>query len=372
MQWIWELPGWPGFEWDAPVLQPLSARFLDNLERQERQLAEMSDDLRKALEIDWLTGEAVHTSAIEGVIVERAAIDKALRRQLRSSGDQASKPSAAAGIAAMLTAVHRHGLAPLSHEMLFDWHEKVMQGRWNLNLIGAYRAHAAPMQVVSSAYGSRHYVTVHYEAPPSDRVPEEMERFVDWFNRETANPDLKQALSVASIAHLYFVQIHPFEDGNGRIARALAEKALARLVGRSSLIPVSELIHARPKHYYAALQAVDHDLDITAWLAWFAETVVDAQAHGRMRAIRVEQKAKLFSRLEGQINARQEKALRRLFEAEPEGFIGGLSVKKYMAMTQAPDTWAVQDLQDLVTRGALKKTGVGHHARYWLNLPTLR
>ena len=146
MQWIWELPDWPGFEWDAPALQVLSAQFLDNLERQQHQLAKMPDDLRKALEIDWLTGEAVHTSAIEGVIVERAAVLRAVHRQLELSEAQASKPSAAAGIAAMLTAVHRHGLAPLSHEMLFDWHEKVMQGRWNRGLPGACRAHAGGQQ----------------------------------------------------------------------------------------------------------------------------------------------------------------------------------------------------------------------------------
>ena len=369
MRWIWEQPGWPNFAWDAPSLQTPSAWFLDNLERQQRQLAEMPDDLRKALEIDWLTGEAVHTSAIEGVIVERAAVDKAVRLQLRSSGDQPNKPSAATGIAAMLTSQHRHGQEPLSHAMLFEWHEKVLQGRWNLILTGAYRAHAEPMQVVSSAFGSRHYVTVHYEAPPSERMPSEMDRFVEWFNRATANPDLKQALAIAGIAHLYFVLIHPFEDGNGRTARVLAEKAMARLVGRSSLIPVSELIHARRKQYYAALQAVQHDLDITPWLAWFAETTIDAQAQGGLKAILVQQQDKLFGRLKGQINARQEKALRRLFEAEPEGFKGGLSIKKYMAMTKAPDNWAAQDLQDLVAKGALKKTGKERQARYRLNLP---
>ena len=319
--------------------------------------------------IEWLTDEAVWTSWIEDVIVERAAVRAAIRRRFgRAAGRGVAEE--ADGIAAMLTSVYQDSQRPVSHEMLRDWHRKVMRGRWNLSLTGAYRAHAEPMQVVSSHPARRHYVTVHYQAPPSDRMAGEMDRFIAWFNGATRRPEPSSALEVAAISHLHFVQIHPFEDGNGRTARALAEKALARCIGRPSLIPVSEMIASRRNGYYAALQQADKTLDVTSWAEWFAETVIDAQAHGRLKSLRFEQRAELFGRLKGAINARQEKVLKRLFAEEPQGFKGGLSIKNYMVIAKASEERAGRDLDDLVTKGALRKSGEPGRARYWLKLTT--
>ena len=333
-------------------------------------MAAMPQERRIEEAIEWLTDEAVWTSWIEDVIVDRAAVRAAIRRRVGLAAGRGA-PEEADGIAAMLTSAYQDSQQPLSHEMLWDWHRKVMRGRWNFSLTGAYRAHAEPMQVVSSHPARRHYVTVHYQAPPSDRMAGEMDRFIAWFNGATSGPEPSSALEVAAIAHLRFVQIHPFEDGNGRTGRALAEKALARCIGRPSLIPVSEMIASRRNDYYAALQHADKTLAATAWVEWFAEAVIEAQAHGRLKSLRFEQQAQLLERLEGAINARQQKVLDRLFAEEPQGFKGGLSIKNYMAIAKASEEWAGRDLVDLVAKGALRKTGEPGRERYWLKLPEI-
>ncbi len=179
------------------------------------------------------------------------------------------------------------------------------------------------------------------------------------------------ALARAGAAHLYFVLIHPFEDGNGRIGRALAEKALARALGRPTLIALSRTVRRKRKAYYAALADANESLDITGWLLWFAGAVVEAQAWSERRLMRSIQQARMFDRLRGQLNPRQKKALLRLFRAEPDGFEGGLSAANYRGITGAPPTTATRDLADLVARGALRRSGERRHTRYRLALPDL-
>jgi Fic family protein len=201
-------------------------------------------------------------------------------------------------------------------------------------------------------------------------MKDEMDAFVPWFN-ETA-PSGKRplpALTRAGIAHLYFVSIHPFEDGNGRIGRALAEKSLAQNLGQPSLIALAYTIERSHKAYYAALERNNKDIEITDWLTYFAETILAAQRNTIKRLDFYVAKAKLHEKLRGHLNERQEKAIARMFREGIDGFKGGLSAENYISITKSSRATATRDLQDLVAKGALTRTGELRHTRYQLNIP---
>jgi Fic family protein len=201
-------------------------------------------------------------------------------------------------------------------------------------------------------------------------MPDEMRRFVDWFNRTASGaPEALPALTRAGLAHLYFVSIHPFEDGNGRIARALAEKALSQALAQPGLTALAATILIRRKGYYDALERNNKVLEVTDWLAWFAATTIEAQRRTIANVEFVIDKTKLLDRLRGKLNERQEKALLRMLKEGPEGFKGGLSAGNYGRITGAPSATTTRDLVDMAAKGALVRSGERRHARYQLNIP---
>ena len=367
MPWTWQLPDWPNFRWDGTRLTPFEKRFLHESGRRVGAFVHLGEDERTELRIEWLTGEAVESSAIEGEILDRDSVRSSIRRHFGLTADRRTVSSAESGVAEMMVELYRGFDRPLSEETLWGWHRVLMRDRPELTVIGGYRRHPDAMQVVSGPPGRRR---VHYEAPPSDQMPAEMNRFVDWYRRTGEPAAALPALTRAGLAHLYFVHIHPFEDGNGRIARALAEKALAESFGEPSVIALSRMIGQRRRAYYDRLSHAGRSLEITEWLAWFAETTLDAQTWSERRLIRSIQQGQLLDRLREALNPRQEKVLLRLFQAEPDGFQGGLSAGNYQRLTGAPASSATRDLADLVKKGALRRTGVRRHTRYWLELPS--
>src|SRR5205807_2260274 len=211
-----------------------------------------------------------------------------------------------------------------------------------------YRTGDEPMEVVS---GPIHAPRVHFEAPPAMKVPEEMTRFVDWFNRTApTGTEHLPALTRVGIAHLYFESIHPFEDGNGRIGRAIAEKSLAQSLGQPTLTALVATILVRRKGYYEALEEANKRNEITGWLVWFAGTAIEAQRRTIALVEFLIGKAKLLDRLRGQLNERQQKALLRMFREGPEGFKGGLSAGNYSTITAASPATATRDLVDLIAK----------------------
>ena len=364
MGWIWQQPKWPRFFWDQERLAPLEARFLHESGRRVGAWRHLADREQADLRIEWLSSEALDTSAIEGEILNRASVQSSIRRHFGLGVDPRRVSPAEAGVAEMAVDVYRTFGDPLDHEALWRWHGTLMRERPWLAVVGGYREHPEPMQVVSGPDYNR---TVHYEAPPSHAVMTEMNRYVAWYERTRGMP----ALTRAGVAHFYFECIHPFEDGNGRIGRALAEKALAQSLGEPTLIALSRAIILRQTAYYAALESAGRSLDVTDWLLWFAETVLEGQSWSERRLIRLIEQTQMFDRLRGRLNPRQEKALLRLFREEPEGFRGGLSAENYRRITRASASTATRDLADLVAKEALRRTGERRHTRYWLNLPSL-
>uniref|UniRef100_UPI0035C967F4 Fic family protein n=1 Tax=uncultured Sphingomonas sp. TaxID=158754 RepID=UPI0035C967F4 len=273
---------------------------------------------------------------------------------------------AEAGAAELMVDLYRGYSAPLNDQQLFNWHAMLMNGRRDLTAIGAYRTHADAMQIVS---GALHAPRVHFEAPPSDRVPTEMAQFTTWYNESGPRGSTPlPAITRAAIAHLWFETVHPFEDGNGRLGRAIAEKALAQSLKAPTLTALAATINRHKKAYYLELQRASQTNQVDDWIDWFATIVLEAQAR-TIESIRfLINKTRLLDRLRGTINARQEKALLRMMAEGIDGFAGGLSARNYRTITDATSATATRDLSELVELGALTRIGERRYARYQLTI----
>ncbi len=366
MTWNWQQEDWPNFNYDREALAQHETQFIHEAGMIHGAIKHLTEGDQSQLTIDLISNEAVTTSEIEGETLNRDSVQSSIRRNFGLDTDNRKIPLAEQGIAALMSDLYRHSGTTLSHEQLFDWHTMLMRGRKDLTPIGAYRTTESPMQVVSGPIATP---KVHFEAPPSHRVSMEMNGFLAWFN-DTA-PDGQQplpALMRAGIAHLYFESIHPFEDGNGRIGRALSEKALSQNLGRPTLIALSQTICRNRKAYYTALEDNNGALDITDWLIYFTRTVLEAQQYTQRLIDFLIAKTRLHDRLRGNLNERQDKALGRMFREGLDGFKGGLSAQNYLKITNTSRATATRDLQSLVELGALRKTGELKHTRYWLNI----
>ena len=367
MTWNWQKPDWPNFTWNRARIEKAEQQFLLGGGVLVGTVKHLPEEDRQQLTVDAMSTEAVTTSEIEGEILDRASVQSSIRKQLGLTVDERRVRPAEQGIAEMMVDLYRSFSRPLSPEMLFRWHGMIVSGRRDLKDVGRFRTGTEPMQVVSGRIDVPH---VHFEAPPSSRVSPEMNRFLEWFRQTRKDGQQPLApLTRAAVAHLYFESIHPFEDGNGRIGRAIAEKSLAESLGQPTLITLAATILLRRKAYYEALEAANKQNEITNWVAWFAGITIEAQ---RCTIAVVEfliDKTKLLDRLKGELNGRQTKALMRMFREGPEGFQGGLSAGKYTAITGSSPATTTRDLSDLVAKEALIREGELRHARYRLNVP---
>ncbi len=366
MVWNWQLEKWPDFTCNRRDLAAREAKFLEQAGILIGASSHLSENDQVDLSVSIMVVEALDTSSIEGEILDRISVQSSIQRALGLKTPQRKHRPAESGIAEMMVDLLKTSKEPVSHEMLYRWHAMMMNGRRDLDRIGAYRTHDDPMQIIS---GASYAPKVHYEAPPSESVLKEMAAFIKWFNK-TAPTGKKPAPSVerAGIAHLWFECIHPFEDGNGRIGRALSEKALVQ--GRQKPVFTSlagELLHHRKK-YYQQLELASKTLDAGKWLGWFADIVLGAQARSQKQVEFLLAKTKLFDGLRDQLNERQEKVLLRMFAEGVEGFKGGLSARNYMTITGATTATTTRDLVDLVKKDALLREGERKSTRYYLNL----
>jgi Fic family protein len=365
MPWNWQQPDWPSFRYDSAALASLEKRFLLHAGEFIGACKHISPDEQSALRIELIRDEALKTSEIEGTILNRASVQSSLIHQFGLGPAKPRIPAAERGIAEMMVDLYGSFAEKLSDEAMFRWHRMLMAADRSLDVVGEYRRHADPMQVVT---GHDYERKVHFEAPPSRRVPREMKQFVRWFNASA--PGAKGALEPltrAGIAHLYFESIHPFEDGNGRIGRALSEKALAQALGQPSLIALAYTIERKRRDYYTALERNSRSNEITDWLVYFAMTILEAQDMTIRRTEFYLAKARFFETMRDRLNKRQEKAIARMFREGIDGFKGGMSAEKYVAITGASRATATRDLNDLVAKNALTRTGERRHARYHLN-----
>jgi Fic family protein len=363
MTWNWQLPEWPEFKYDPERVASHEARFLHGSGLLLGAFGTFNEEERDLLRINLLGEEAWETSDIEGEFLNRESLQSSLRRQFGLEGDSRKVPPAEQGVSEVMVEAFRHFDEDLTCERLCRWQALLMKGKHGLHDIGRFRTTEEPMQVVS---GPIHQPVVHFEAVPSARVPGEMDAFLAWFNGSRGTIP---AIARAALSHVYFESIHPFEDGNGRVGRTIAEVALSQSLGKPVLLALSYAINARKRSYYDELEKANRTLNLDSWVPFFAETVIEAQERaGRLVKFLIE-KTRLFDRLNGLINSRQEKVLLRVFAEGPEGFKGGLSSANYRKISRASTATATRDLAQLIELGALKRTGEKKHTRYWLNLP---
>jgi Fic family protein len=362
MAWNWEQNDWPDFRYEKARTEEKEKQFLLHSGKWLGVWSHLDEEDGGRLKIVLLSAEALESSAIEGEFLDRDSVQSSLQKQLGFKTDGRRVLPSEQGIAELMVDVHQNYEDPLTHEKLGRWHEMVTRGRTDLRERGTYRTNPEPMRVVS---GPIHNPTIHYEAPPSNRVPREMDLFLKWF--ESSRKSLP-AMARASLAHLRFESIHPFEDGNGRVGRAIAEYALSQSLGAPVLLSLSQCITRNRKRYYDELARASETMDATRWVEYFSDTILETQERGFRLVEFVLAKTRLLNRLRGRLNPRQQKALLRMFAEGIDGFKGGLSSSNYQSITGASPATATRDLADMVAKGALVKTGEHRSTRYWLPL----
>lgn len=365
MTYNWQQPDWPNFRYDLTAVEDLLFSFAEKTGHIAGLLQGLPEDIQQETILNLMVSEAVKTSEIEGELVQRSDVMSSIRNNLGLNyAHEEVRDRKAQGVGELMVAVRQGFAEPLTEVMLFDWHSRLMAPFIRRLAVGQWRTHEDPMQIVSGPFGRQR---VHFEAPPSSAVPKEMAGFIKWFN-ETA-PGCKHALKNpvvrSAIVHIYFESIHPFEDGNGRIGRALSEKALSQGLGRPVVMSLSKAIESNKKAYYGALSDAQTTNDITEWIAYFIRTVLDAQNDTEKTVSAVLFKARIFDRYRGQLNDRQAKVISFMLENSPDK-IPDMRTQRYMKMTGASKATTARDLQKLVELGVFRQVGEGRSTHYEL------
>jgi len=353
MPYIWKREKWPDFEWQADKLinsLSLARRLQGELLSKIRSLGlDLSQESRSEILIE----EVIKTSAIEGVRLDREAVRSSVARKLGLPTAGLKPPDRNAdGLIDVLMDATTHYKKPLTPKRLKSWQAalfptgfsglaKIRVGKWRGK---------SPMRVISGPIGRE---KIHFEAPPKEKINAEMKRFINWW--EGRSRDIEGLLR-AGIAHFYFVTIHPFEDGNGRIARVLSDMALAQDENLAKrYYSLSSRVMKERKSYYTVLERTQKGtIDITNWLLWFLECYSRAIKDSESSISKVLQKASFWQKhAQAILNKNQQKVINRLLDVGPDGFIGGLSTRKYVAMTKVSRATAYRDINDLLKKKLL-------------------
>ncbi|GLS31008.1 Fic family protein [Mesorhizobium albiziae] len=357
VKYIHQLPEWPTFTWKPEKLSRLLPAVRHRQGRLFGQMQALGFPLRQEAILKTLTEDVLKSSEIEGEILDREQVRSSIARRLGiEAGAVLPADRHVEGVVEMMLDATQKFRAPLTDERLFSWHAALFPtGRSGMTriVVGAWRDdRTGPMQVVSGAFGKER---IHYEAPAADRLGHEMSAFLEWFNDcEDIDPVLK-----AGLAHLWFVTIHPFDDGNGRVARAIADMALARSEDSPQrFYSMSAQIRLDRKGYYDILERTQKapDLDVTPWLEWFLQCLDRAIEGAEQTLADVLFKAEFWKRHAGEtFNDRQRDMINRLLD----GFEGKLTSSKYAIIEKcSPDT-ALRDITDLVEHGILQRDPAG-------------
>lgn len=365
----WQKKDWTEFTYSLRGVEDSLYAIAEKVGRITGKWQAMPETTQQEAFITIMVSEAVKTSAIEGEFLSRSDVLSSIRNNLGlHRHTDRIKDRRAANIAELMIDVRNTWAVPLTREKLFDWHRMLFGNHSNM-MVGQWRTHSEPMQVVSGALGKE---VVHFEAPPSVQIPAHMEAFLKWFNATAPKngSDIKNAPVRSAIAHLYFESIHPFEDGNGRIGRAIAEKALSQGVGRPVLLSLSQAIESQKRAYYEALKQAQRSNEITSWIAYFVDVILRALVMAEELVDFTLQKVRYFDLYKDQLSERQQIVIGRMLEEGPDGFEGGINAKKYGNITRVSKATATRDLQYLVEIGAIRRVGDagGRSTRYVINL----
>lgn len=362
---IWQYPDWPHFVWDYAQIATSLAEVRNLQGRLVGQMQTLGFDFQQQTTLDTMVLDIIKSSEIEGVELNMDNVRSSVARHLGLPTEGLPTPDHyTEGVVQVMIDAVSHASEKISAERLFGWHAALFpSGRSGMYKITVadWRKGAEPMQIVSGAIGNER---VHYQAPPSERVAQEMDRFIEWFNSEsTIDPVLK-----AAIAHLWFVVVHPFDDGNGRIARTLTDM----LMTRADAIPhrfysLSAIICQNKKEYYDILEYTTvRDVDITRWLSWFLDATRKSISDAISVAERILSKAQFWSRFRHvPMNERQTRMINMLWD----GFEGNLTNAKWARITKVSSATALRDIQELVANKVLILAESGGRSTHYLLSP---
>lgn len=366
---IWQDLDWPTLRYNAALVGAEVARTRRVQGVLEGNLTALADVQRTILVAEAWSQEAVATAAIEGERLDLLAVRSSVARRLGVGlANSPNVPRHIDGLLDIMDDAVSRAADPLSHERLQGWQAALFPTGFSgmaKILVGAYREHAEPMQIVSGRVGGEH---VHFEAPPSSRVPAEMQALLAWINAGIEPDTLVQA----ALAHLWFETIHPFEDGNGRIGRAIVDLVLARDGSQASrLMRISQRLLEKRDDYYGELERAQHGLlDVTPWIMWFVAQVRFACELAAVAIDECLETARFWhARRQQELSPRQRKMLNVLLDAGPGGVEGGMSTKKYESLTGASRATSSRDLTELEDDGILLRAGSGRSTRYYLAIP---
>ena len=365
VKYVWQASTWPHFNWDSErLLHPLG-----EARKAQGKILGLADFFELEAQAEVLTEEAITTSAIEGERLDRAAVRSSVARRLGLP--TAGLPSAerhVEGLVDMLLDATRNHADALTAQRLKGWQAALFPTGYSgitKIITGDWRSGEVPMRVVSGPVGKE---TVHYEAPPAENVDKMMAEFLEWFQAPRGKLD---GLARSAIAHFWFVSVHPFEDGNGRIARTIADMALAQDEQTDCrMYSMSAQIDAERSDYYDVLERTQKgEGDITEWVVWFLECLERAIRRSDAEIHKATEKARMWQELARlDLNERQKKAINKLFESGEGGFEGGLTNRKYVGMTHTSRETAKRDIADLVVKGVLTRNpGGGRSSSYRLS-----
>ncbi len=371
MKYNWQLTNWPKFRYDLSKVQDILYDCIARVSLFTGSLTTLPEGVKQETIVSFMVSEAIKSSEIEGEYLSREDVLSSIRNHLGlNTRPKMIKDIKAQGISQVMVDAYNTFNKPLSKKQLDTWHAMLFEYQLETStmIIGAYRCHKEPMQVISGHYGK---IKIHFEAPPSKDVSKEMKRFIQWFN-DTApgkKHEIKAAPVRAALVHLYFESIHPYEDGNGRIGRALSEKALAQGLGVPVLLCLSQEIEANKKLYYLKLEEAQRSNDVTEWIEYFIETISVASVRTTEQISFIIDKSKFYDRFKDQLNQRQAKVVNRMLREGDEGFSGGMNARKYIAITKCSKATATRDLTELLDMKAFKRgLGAGPSTNYDLNI----
>ena len=358
--WIHEHKHWPRFAWDAKALYFRLLEVRQQLGHLLGRMHSLGFEFRQEANLRTLTSNTVNSWAIEGERLDEQQVRSSVARRLGMNiGGLVQSSGNVEGAVEMMLDATRNYSKPLTARRLFAWHKAIFpEGLIALQPPAVGRWRSGKMQVVSGPYGRE---KVHYEAPAAARVAGEMKKFLAWFESgEEIDPVLK-----AGIAHFWFESIHPFEDGNGRIGRAIADMAMARADGMAPrFYSLTAQFEADRRHYYRQLEMHQRgDLDITGWLAWFVESLGRAMTNAERTLGHVMFKAQFWTWIsKNPVNVRQRFIIDRMLADDFEGY---MNTSKYAKMAKCSDNTAQRDIQDLKNRGVfLQNPGGGRSTSY--------
>ncbi len=364
MLYNWQWSNWPNFSFETSEFEAELLAFNDKSGQTDGLLRGLTVEERAETIAQTLALEALKSAEISGQYLAYADLASSIRAQLGlNASAEAFRDRAAEGAGELAVAAHASWNDPLQETMLFTWHHILMKGTSRLTS-GKWREGSGPKQVTTSLQGKR---KIHFEAPPSEKVPTEMARLIDWYNqsRQTLlSPPLR-----AAIALLYFESILPFEDGNGRIGRALAAKAISQSLGRPAVLSLSTVIESNKARYFAELDSARQTYEITSWVRYFLSVALDAQAQAERQIDLTLRKSRFRIHYRPLCSDRQWTVVKQMLEqvsgADSEEHT---TARGYLESTGVSKATATRDLQDLASKGALSLIGSGRGARYELNL----